>query len=73
MTQKEKQTPLTVKDLAAKVGVNEIELRKLLRAKFSKVGRGKRYSWQPNDPVVQQIIEATQSQTEQPTTQESQG
>jgi hypothetical protein len=49
---------LTVKDLAARVGISEVELRKILRSQFSGIGKGKQYGWDADDPVVQEIVSA---------------
>jgi DNA replication protein DnaD len=54
---------LTVKDLAEKVGITPVELRKLLRKEFNQAGKTKvegnrmEYRFDPNDPIVKQIME----------------
>ena len=49
---------LTVKDLAARVGISEVELRRILRSQFSGAGKGRQYGWDADDPVVQEILNA---------------
>ena len=59
---------LTVKDLAEKAGISPAELRKLLRKEFNRFGKTKvegnrlEYRFDPNDPIVKQIIDRVKSQ-----------
>lgn len=54
---------LTVKDLAEKVEMTPVELRKLLRKEFNRAGKTKvegnrmEYRFASNDPIVKQIVE----------------
>ena len=53
---------LTAKDLAEKAGISPTDLRKLIRKKFNRFGKTKvegnrmEYRFDPNDPIVKQIL-----------------
>jgi len=53
---------LTAHDLAEKAGITPAKLRRLLRSKFNRAGKTEvgekrvEYRFDPNDPVVKQII-----------------
>ena len=49
---------LTVKDLAARVGISEVESRNILRSQFSGAGKGKQCGWDADDSLVQEIVSA---------------
>ena len=49
---------LTVKDLAARVGISEVESLKILRSQFSGAGKWKQCGWDADDPLVQEIVSA---------------
>jgi len=58
---------LTVRDLAERAGITPVELRKLLRSEFNRAGKTKiednrmEYRFDPNDPIVKQIIDRVKS------------
>ena len=53
---------LTARDLAEKAGITPVELRRLLRREFNRVGKTKvegnrmEYRFTPNDPILKQIV-----------------
>ena len=59
---------LTVKDLAEKAGINPIDLRNFLRKEFNRTGKTKvegnrmEYRFDPNDPIVKQIMDRIKNQ-----------
>lgn len=58
---------VTVKEVAAKAGVDPKTLRRLLRKSFGGGGR-KRYLWKKGDPEINKIVKAIK----EPTAEESQ-
>lgn len=60
---------LTTKGLAEKVGISPTELRKLLRKEFNRAGKTKvegnrlEYRFDPNAPIVKQIMDRVKSQS----------
>lgn len=58
-TTKQDKPAVTTKDLAAKLGAEPRELRKLIRTLDLGVGRGSRYGWDSmSDPTVKKISAA---------------
>jgi len=58
---------LTARDLAEKAGISPAGLRKILRSEFNRAGKTKvednrmEYRFDPNDPIVKQIIDRVKS------------
>ena len=58
---------LTARDLAEKAGISPAGLRKILRSEFNRAGKTKvednrmEYRFDPNDPIVKQIIDRIKS------------
>ena len=58
----------TARDLAEKAGITPVELRRLLRSEFNREGKTKvegnrvEYRFNPNDPIVKQIMDRVKSQ-----------
>jgi len=62
---------LTAKDLAEKAGIRPVELRKLLRKEFNRAGKTKvegnrlEYRFDPNDPIVKQIVDRVKNKPDE--------
>jgi predicted transcriptional regulator len=52
---------ITVKQLAEKAGIPPASLRRILRARFPRVDKGKAYEWKPNDPQIELILKAAKN------------